>query len=241
MQANQEMYDRFGVAYHAKRGREQDSAWNRYLDQPMIEALLAGITPCKVADLGCGSGLLSRWLKDRGFDVTGADFSQSLVDIARGENPDIGFCVADIKSTPYPADSFALIVSALVVHYEQDLAPVFAEIARILQPGGQLVFSMHHPLDEVTSMGTRIDDGRKVRPYFHNDPYQFQMAGMDLTAYHHTFENIAQALFANGFVIEDLREARMIEAAKEKFPEYYERTNQYPSFVGFRASLRLDR
>ncbi|WP_309385290.1 class I SAM-dependent methyltransferase [Cerasicoccus frondis] len=238
MHANQEMYNRHGAAYHAKRGREQDSAWNRYLDQPMIESLLAGIAPCKVADLGCGSGLLSRWLKSCGFDVTGADFSQSLIDIARAENPDIEFCVANIKSTPYPTGSFSLIVSALVIHYEQNLAPVFAEMARILQPRGQLVFSMHHPMDEVTNMGTRANAHPTVRPYFHNDPYHFEMAGMDLTAYHHTFEDIAQALFANGFVIEDFREARMVDEVKDKFPDYYARTNAYPSFVGFRARLR---
>ncbi|WP_309399786.1 class I SAM-dependent methyltransferase [Cerasicoccus maritimus] len=240
MSANQDMYNHFGADYHAKRQREEESAWNRYIDHPMIESLLANVAPCPAADLGCGSGLLTKWLAKRGFDVVGADFSESLIGIARQENPELEFHVANVKKTPFADASFGLIVSALVLHYEQDLQPVFAEFARLLKPGGQVVFSMHHPMDEVTSMGTRANGQPTIRPYFHNEPYRFEMAGMDLTAYHHTFENIAQAQFANGFVVEDLREGRMVDEVKEKFPDYHARTNAYPSFVGFRIRLNQD-
>lgn len=234
---NQLMYDRHGDAYHAKRGRESDSSWNRYLDQPMIEKLLADVPPGPTVDLGCGSGLLTRWLTQQGYDAVGSDFSQTLIDIARQENPGLDFTVADIKQTPYAADSFDLATSALVLHYEPELSPVFAEVARILRPGGRFVFSMHHPVDEVchshkTERGTRV-----IEPYFNNDAYEFEMSGMQLTAYHHTFEDIAEALFANGFVIERLLEARMPDTVREQFPHYHARTNTYPTFVGFRARL----
>ncbi len=234
---NQAMYNAHGATYHAKRGREADSSWNRYLDQPMIEKLLTGLPCGRVADLGCGSGLLTRWLNDKGFDAVGADFSESLIDIARQENPSLEFSIADIKATPYPANAFDLVTSALVIHYEPELHPVFAEMARILKPGGQAVFSMHHPMDEVCHGEPDADGARRLMPYFHNDSYSFEMADMQLTAYHHTFEDIAEALHANGFVIERLLEARMPDSVKDKFPHYHERTNRYPSFVGFRVKL----
>ncbi|GHB99012.1 class I SAM-dependent DNA methyltransferase [Cerasicoccus arenae] len=234
---NQHMYDCYGAAYHAKRGREADSSWNRYLDQPMIEALFDGLAAGRVVDLGCGSGLMTRWLRDQGHIAVGVDFSETLIDIARTENPDLDFSVANIKATPYPASSFDIAVSALVLHYEQDLGPIFAEVARVLRPNSRFIFTMHHPVDEVSHSHERLSNARTITPYFHNKPYTFDMAGMQLTAYHHTFENISEALFANGFVIERIREARMLDTVKDHFPDYYERTNNYPSFVGFRARL----
>lgn len=234
---NQQMYNRHGAAYHAKRGREADSSWNRYLDQPMIEQLLAGIAPCRVADLGCGSGILTRWLAEQGYDAVGADFSETLIGIARTENPALEFSVADITATAYPDDSFALVTSALVMHYLSDLRPAFAEFARILESGGQAVFTMHHPVDEVCHSHPTEAGVRVIEPYFHRDAYQFEMENMRLTAYHHTFEDIAECLFASGFVIERLVEARMPESARESFPKYFARTNAYPTFVGFRARL----
>jgi len=235
--ANQEMYDRHGADYHAKRSREDDSSWNRYLDQPMIEKLLEGVTPGQVADLGCGSGLLTRWLADHGHDAVGADFSESLIGIARTENPSLDFAVANLKSTPFDAARFHLITCALVLHYEPDLRPCFAEFARLLKPSGRAVFTMHHPVDEVSHSHPTEPGVRVLEPYFHNEPYYFEMAGMQLTAYHHTFEDITEALADNGFVIERLVEARMPDSVRDRFPRYHARTNTYPTFVGFRARL----
>lgn len=100
-------YNAFASAYHHKRNHEEDSLWNLHLDRPMIMELLGEKrVAAKVLDLGCGSGLLSRWLVNRGWDVAGVDFSEELIAIAKQENPAIEFSVADVRSTPYSDGAF---------------------------------------------------------------------------------------------------------------------------------------
>lgn len=46
---------------------------------------------------------------------------------------------------PFKNETFNLIVSSLTLHYIDDWVPTFREFHRILKPGGQLIFSVHHP------------------------------------------------------------------------------------------------
>lgn len=234
----QHTYNAFASEYHHKRNREADSLWNLYLDRPMIAELLGeSRVAAKVLDLGCGSGLLSRWLVDQRWDVAGVDFSEELIAIAKQENPEIDFSVADVRSTPYSDGAFDVIVSGLVLHYLQDLAPVFMEVSRILMDDGVFIFTMHHPFDEVTNVtwnGTEFT--ATANAYFHNDEYTWTMLdGMELVSYHHTFENISTALFHAGFVIERIVEARADHSLKDPFAKFHSRTNTFPSFCGFRV------
>lgn len=238
MNHNQQTYDRYALKYHEKRKSEKDNLWNLYLDRPMIEQFIDEPSPdMKVLDLGCGGGLLTRWLKDKGFDAQGIDFSGSLINIAKKENPDIDFTLSDITSTPYAIGSFDIIVSGLVLHYIQDLCTVFTEAGRILNTNGIFIFTMHHPFDEVLEVNrTNKAYQATAKPYFHNDQYTWKMLdGMQLVSYHHTFETIAEGLYKNGFVIERIAESRAKEELQELFPDFYARTNTYPSFCGFKT------
>ncbi|MEO0794832.1 MAG: methyltransferase domain-containing protein [Verrucomicrobiota bacterium] len=237
---NREMYDRFGVHYHQKRLALAGGAWNRWVDKPMIESMLSGLeSPSRTLDLGCGSGLLTRWLKEQGFDVRGLDFSETLIEIARKELPDIEFHLGDAKRTSLDAQSLDLVVSGLVMHYEPDLNPLFREVARILEAGGRFVFTMHHPVMEVLNVNSDDLAAATMRPYFHSEPYRWMMLDdeMELVSYHHTFESISAALESNGFVIEQIKEGRMPPEVAVEFPKDFARTNAFPSFVGFRTRL----
>ena len=241
MNHNRQTYDAYALQYHKKRTCEEDNLWNLYLDRPMIQNLMGGpATGTKVLDLGCGSGLLTRWLKNQGLDACGVDFSSGLIDIARGESPDIDFTISDINSTPYANGSFDIVVSGLVMHYMQDLGPVFAEVARILGANGVFVFTMHHPFDEVMKVAWKGKaHAATLRPYFHNDRYTWTMLeGMRLVSYHHTFEAIVESLFRNGFTVERMAESRAADGLRKRYPRFHARTNQYPSFCGFRARVR---
>lgn len=70
-----------------------------------------------------------------------------------------------------------------------------------------------------------------MRPYFHNDEYRWNMFdGMELVSYHHTFETIVSSLSENCFVLERLIETTPDDSTKTKYPRFYERTSNYPSF-----------
>ncbi len=59
--------------------------WN--IKQPprqLVELVESGkVAPCRAVDLGCGTGNYAIWLAKKGFQITGIDFSERAVDLAR--------------------------------------------------------------------------------------------------------------------------------------------------------------
>ena len=67
-------------------------------DKSYIDSFLETISGNKILDLGCGPGILSKYLSDLGYDVTGVDFAEQMISIARGIAPKANFIVSDIAS-----------------------------------------------------------------------------------------------------------------------------------------------
>ena len=57
-----------------------------------------------------------------------------------------------------PDETFDVILSSLVLHYIRDLSGTFTEWARLLRPGGTMVFSTHHPIHPASRCA--ITEGR---------------------------------------------------------------------------------
>ncbi len=94
-------------------------------------------------DLGCGNGLLTAALKEKGLHVTGLDASPEQLEIAREKYPDIPFVLADATdfTVERPVD---LVFSNAVFHWidRERQKDMLACVARALRPGGQFVFEM---------------------------------------------------------------------------------------------------
>ncbi len=97
----------------------------------------------RVLEYGCGPGSQSFELARRGARVTGIDISPVAIEIARNEamreGLDIDFRVMDAEATTFPDHSFDLIVGGAILHH-LDLNRAYAELARLLAPGGRAVF-----------------------------------------------------------------------------------------------------
>jgi len=94
-----------------------------------------------ILDLGCGPGDLVVAISQRLRDarIVGLDLSPSmLLWASRHATTDgrLRFIVADAASLPFGDASVDLIVSTLSLHHWPEPADVFAEIARVLRPGG---------------------------------------------------------------------------------------------------------
>lgn len=231
-------YDAFGKKYHEKLMDVSQSFWNKYLDEYWTFKLLKKIVRGKrVLDLGCGSGIRTRKLAALGAKVTGIDFSKMLIEIARKDNSKIQFYIGDIRKTPFRNAEFDVVNSNLVLHYFKDLKPVCKETQRILKRGGVFIFSIHHPFCD--NRKKIVINGREeyaFTEYFNNKASQWSMLeGMNVTTYHHTFENIVNTLRQSGFMIDKFVETRAPSFSRKKDVQEYEKTTKYPSFLVVKA------
>jgi malonyl-CoA O-methyltransferase len=105
--------------------------------------------PRKILDLGCGTGQLTHRLARhyRGSHVTGVDLSPAMVRLAKSRRrlwSRTQFLCADMERLPFAQASIDLVVSNLALQW-CDAPTVFAEVARVLRPGGHFLFATFGP------------------------------------------------------------------------------------------------
>jgi 2-polyprenyl-3-methyl-5-hydroxy-6-metoxy-1,4-benzoquinol methylase len=97
----------------------------------------------RVLDAGCGIGYGAGLLKHAGAaEVVAVDLSEAVIEVARQEVPEGVVCeVADVRSLPYPANSFDLAVCFEVIEHVDEQDRVLDELTRVLRPDGLLLIS----------------------------------------------------------------------------------------------------
>lgn len=126
-------YDEIAEAY--LEARTVDGGDLRVLDE-LIHRLVPGD---RVLDAGCGAGLpVTRRLVDAELTTLGLDCSMGQLRLARRLVPEVALVQGDLASLPFTAASFDAVVSYYaIIHVPRlDHAAVFAEVRRILKPGG---------------------------------------------------------------------------------------------------------
>jgi len=100
----------------------------------------------EIVEVGCGGGLISEELAQRGAIVVGIDPSQSALETARKHAQQSGlgqstyFEQGYAEALPYADGSFSMIVCLDVLEHVSDLNTAIHEIARVLAPGGVFIF-----------------------------------------------------------------------------------------------------
>lgn len=97
----------------------------------------------RVLDAGCGTGGYLRWLLDAGSfsSAAGVDIAAAAIALARERVPEAPLQVAPLSALPFESKSFDLVVTNDVLQHvdEQELAASYAELRRVLKPGGALL------------------------------------------------------------------------------------------------------
>jgi len=134
-------YRRWAATYDEPRNSLFDA------DEPVMHQIIEGLPPGDALDAACGTGRYAEYLAGRGHRVLGVDSSPEMLARARARVPSGEFVLGDLHELPLPDSSIDLVVSALALAHVPTLAPVMAEFARVLRPGGNLVISdTHHEI-----------------------------------------------------------------------------------------------
>lgn len=107
---------------------------------PVVEQANLALSNTRVLDFGCGTGLLTERLVDRGASVMAVDTSQGMLDVFQAKMVDRGW--NDVRSStelPTTLASFDLIVCSSVCSFLDDYPATVQAMAGLLVPGGFFV------------------------------------------------------------------------------------------------------
>ena len=226
----EEVYDDIAESY--ADGYWSDNPHQADLEFPATTDLIPEVAGERVLDAGCGSGVYTEWLLDRGASVVGVDVRESMLEETRdlvGTRATLHR--ADLsEGLPFASDGeFDGVVCAQVLDHLPSLETPFREFARILNDGGFLVVSVRHPL-------------RNARAYedwtYYETERQIEDWGVETPHYTRPLQTILDELLSVGLQLEALTEPEPTEAFREKAPEEYERLSRRPQFLCLRARKR---
>jgi SAM-dependent methyltransferase len=131
-----------------REGYAQWASWydepgNELLDveEPVVREIVDALPVGVALDAACGTGRHAAYLASLGHRVIGVDTTPEMLEVARAKIPAGDFYEADLRELPVADDSVDVVVCGIAASHLPDLAPVFAEFARVLRPGGHLVAS----------------------------------------------------------------------------------------------------
>src|SRR5438046_818409 len=110
--------------------------FEQYKDQlwwiQKIDDLTKFLRPgASILDVGCGPGISAKYLTEKGFNVTGVDFSESMIDIAKQQVPGAEFFVLDVKDLPQISETFdGIVAQAILLHFSKKEVPGILEIIK---------------------------------------------------------------------------------------------------------------
>ena len=177
-------------------------------------ALWPAVKGKRVMDLACGSGRYAHRLsKNQAAHVVATDFCVPMLEqVSAGAR----IC-ADMMRLPFATHAFDVVICALALGHAPAVEPWMTEVARVLTPGGVLLYSDFHP------EAARVGLTRSFKD--ENDE--------TCTVPHRCHDIAAQraAIACAGLQLEGLHEIRVGEELREPFPQseqFYRRWHGLP-------------
>lgn len=139
---------------------DSDVNATRDMDARALIAANLPLSGARVIEAGCGTGKNTAYLAAHAASVLALDFSPAMLEVARAKvtSAHVRFAEHDITQV-WPAQGgwADLVVSNLVLEHVADIAPVFAQIARVLAPGGTAYLAELHPWRQLAGSQARFE------------------------------------------------------------------------------------
>jgi SAM-dependent methyltransferase len=171
---NRELWTRSNEEYtdgSAERAWAQEQiTWGMFKVPEAEVGVLGDLSGLDVIELGCGTAYFSAWLARRGARVVGLDVTPAQLETARRMQAKTGLAFelveASAEAVPLPDASFDLVLSEYGASIWCDPAAWIPEAARLLRPGGRLVFMRNSTLVILCSPDEGRVEERLLRPQF---------------------------------------------------------------------------
>lgn len=221
------MYTKYAEEYDTAI---QNNIYNANLDRPSTIALLPEIKNKRLLDLGCGPGVYIDYFISQKAKVTAIDSSSEMVNIVKEKFGESVTVYAQDLAMGVPKENsneYDVVVSALMIHYIEDLEPLFKDVCRVLKKEGEFIFSTDHPMVSFKSSPSsnyfkkeKIVEswytlGRPVEVMYYRQPLSL------------LFKTIQDA----GLYVVTLTEGQPAKDMQELSPKHYEKLSKEPNFM----------
>lgn len=153
------VYNEFGWNYYPEIFGQQLLLWMKQHD----------VTAKNSMDLACGTGILCRILREAGIDAAGMDFSSGMIEIARQNDPEGRYEVADM-TVFCPAEKYDLVTCTgdAVNHIASlsDVEKIFCNVYEYTRDGGYFIFDILNEREVSTSEPFEMDFNDSTRVWF---------------------------------------------------------------------------
>jgi SAM-dependent methyltransferase len=210
---NREVWTKANAEYTDRRARaawaEEEIGWGMFAGPESEIGALGDVAGKDVIELGCGTAYFGAGLAKRGARVTGVDPTPAQLETARRMQDEFELhfplIEAAAEDVPLPDESFDLAVSEYGASIWADPELWISEAARLLRPGGRLVFLCNSTL----SILCAPDEGPVAETLQRS---QFELGRIEWPGedegvnYHLSHGEMIRVLTAKGFVVEALQE-----------------------------------
>lgn len=206
---NEQFFKKYSEMERSRKGLPGAGEWRE------LQKILPNFHGKKVLDLGCGYGWHCKYAVENGaVSVLGTDISRKMLETAREKSadPNIEYRRIAMEDLEFPEGTFDVVISSLAFHYVRDFTMLAENIFRWLTPGGDLVFSVEHPV--FTAYGNQdwyYDENGKIL-HFPVDNYYYEgkreavFLGETVMKYHRTLTTYLDTLLQTGFRIQHIIE-----------------------------------
>jgi SAM-dependent methyltransferase len=222
---NRTLWTRSNAEYTAEHGRRSwardDIVWGTFGVPESEVRALPDVAGKDVVELGCGTAYFSAWLARRGARPVGVDVTPAQLATARKLQREHGLefplVEADAAETGLPDASCDLVLSEYGASIWVDPYRWIPEAARLLRPGGELVFLRGSTLGILCAPNVGVIQEKLQRPQFGMHRFEWPEGGVEFHLGHGEWIRL---LRATGFEILDLIEIQAPVDAETH--EYYD-------------------